>query len=89
MSMELCSNGDLIDFILTYGAIQDDKLLRHLKLQICKGLEALHTTTNHAHLDMKPDNILIGDDYQLKLTDFGFAHPLTEEITKCFGTQGY
>lgn len=89
MSMEYCSHGDLISCILDHGPIQDQKLVKHLMLQICQGLDAVHNTTEYAHLDIKPDNILIGDDFQLKLTDFGLARPITESISTLVGTEGY
>ena len=89
MSMELCSHGSLVDYIIENGPFNDDLLLKHLLLQICKGVDAIHTTANYAHLDIKPDNILIGDDYLLKMTDFGLAQPTTQEIIKQYGTEGY
>jgi len=73
MNLEFCKNGDLIGLLLDNGPFQDEKLIKHLMLQICNGLEAVHSTAKYAHLDIKPDNILIGNDYQMKLTDFGFA----------------
>ena len=89
MSLEFCSHGDLIGLLIEQGHFQDEKLVKHLMLQICNGLEAVHTTANYAHLDIKPDNILIGDDYQLKLTDFGFAEPTSLEISRRCGTESY
>ena len=87
--MELCTNGALIDLLIERGPIKEEKLLKHLFVQICKGVQALHTVAKFAHLDLKPDNILIGDDYLLKLTDFGFAQPASMDILKAYGTPGY
>lgn len=70
--MELCK-GDLFDVILEKGPIKDENLLKHLFSQISGALEHLHTQASYAHLDIKLENILIGNDYQLKLSDFGFA----------------
>ena len=87
--MKICSHGALIDHILKKGPFKDENLLKHLLLQICKALDAVHTTASHSHLDIKTENILIGDDYLLKLSDFGFAHPILDDITKKYGTEGY
>ena len=76
MSMEFCTHGDLGKQLNEKGAIKDEHLLKHLFVQICKGVDSLHTKAGHAHLDLKVDNILIGDDYLLKLCDFGFVHPV-------------
>ena len=81
MSMEFCTHGDLGTQMIKNGAITDEQLLKHLLVQICKGLDSLHTLAGHAHLDLKVENILIGDDYLLKICDFGFVHPVSEELT--------
>merc|ERR1712151_1305420 len=88
--MELCSTGDLLEFILANGDYnKDTKLVKQLQYQLCTGLKAIHTKSNHAHLDLKPENILIGDDGFLKITDFGFALPVEEETKQKTGTQSY
>jgi serine/threonine protein kinase len=37
---------------------------------------------NIVHLDIKPQNILLGDDYSLRLTDFGLSEPKQGEDGK-------
>ena len=73
--MELCPKGDLHDcFNKNMKEIMENKdLIKYLFTQICQSVFALHNTTGYAHLDLKLDNILIGQDSKLKLCDLGLA----------------
>ena len=82
LAMELCRHGDMCDFVINHGAIKDELLLKHLMVQVCSGIKDVHTIAEHAHLDVKLENILIGEDYLLKIIDFGFATPTSEYISK-------
>lgn len=71
--MELAPHGDLHDFLLS-GKVQfDDKLARTFFHQLIAGVEYLHSV-GVAHLDLKPENLLLGDNYQLKIGDFDQAY---------------
>ncbi|MFF3018549.1 serine/threonine-protein kinase [Streptomyces sp. NPDC057939] len=48
---------------------------------ICEGLAHLHRS-GWVHADLKPENVLLGEDRSVKLSDFGLATELT-------GTHGY
>jgi serine/threonine protein kinase len=43
-----------------------------IALQICRGLAAIHSV-GVIHRDLKPDNIMVLDSLQVKITDFGVA----------------
>ena len=77
MVLELCSLGDFFDlFKLHKQNITSNKSLKkHLFVQILKGIHSLHTVTGHAHLDLKLENLLVGENNQLKITDLGMAAP--------------
>ncbi len=51
--------------------------------QIFDALQFVHSK-NVAHRDLKPENILLDDNFNVKLTDFGFAKIL-QPGDKLFG----
>eukprot|EP00330_Aristerostoma_sp_ATCC50986_P000523 CAMPEP_0114592894 /NCGR_PEP_ID=MMETSP0125-20121206/14604_1 /TAXON_ID=485358 ORGANISM="Aristerostoma sp., Strain ATCC 50986" /NCGR_SAMPLE_ID=MMETSP0125 /ASSEMBLY_ACC=CAM_ASM_000245 /LENGTH=305 /DNA_ID=CAMNT_0001791761 /DNA_START=109 /DNA_END=1026 /DNA_ORIENTATION=- len=70
LMMELAPYGDFADFLIASDIFsQDEKLLRTYFHQLVEGLEYLHSN-GCAHLDIKLDNLLIGDNFELKITDF-------------------
>lgn len=58
-------------------------------MQLLDAVDTLHSKGQVAHLDLKLDNILIDNDYQLKICDFGFADDLRNLIKSNKGTVGY
>ena len=48
-------------------------MLQHISQQILEGLDYLHTRCRIIHTDMKPENVLITFEGQVKVVDFGIA----------------
>jgi len=72
---------------------EDNFDTKEVFLQICKGLNFLHTN-NIVHLDIKPENIMFTDDTfkKIKIIDFGMARFIKkegEEIKPTQGTPGF
>lgn len=77
MVMPFASMGDLGSY-LTGDTYFDEDVSVFLFHQVFHGLCHIHEK-GFVHLDLKPDNILITDDYQLKIADFGLSQPLLGE----------
>jgi len=86
--MELAPYGDFFDVLITRRIPFDDKLARTYFHQLMNGLEFLHQK-GIAHLDIKPENILLGADFQLKIADFDSAALTSQLRIPARGTKYY
>ncbi|KAI7906820.1 uncharacterized protein BX663DRAFT_427175 [Cokeromyces recurvatus] len=75
--MEYCENGSLGALLDHGGRIEDELYIVDYAYQLLSGLAYLHEN-NVVHRDIKPDNILIDYQGQLKLTDFGASKILVQ-----------
>lgn len=86
--MEYAPYGDLFDAIFSKGVPFNDKLTRTYFRQFIEGLEYLHQN-GIAHLDIKPENLLIGEDFVLKICDFDLSVVEGDDKIKGNGTESY
>ncbi|KAK4304068.1 hypothetical protein Pmani_023966 [Petrolisthes manimaculis] len=86
---ELCMHGELFDHLTTVVTLSEKKT-KLIMRQLFEALAHVHGK-GIVHRDLKPENILLDDDYNVKLTDFGFAKVLLpgESLTELCGTPGY
>lgn len=68
---ELCQC-DLFTVIENHGRFNNNRLLVGLLTQLVQAVKATHEA-GLCHLDIKPENILVGQDNTLRLCDYGFA----------------
>ena len=87
MRTELC-RADLFDLLARSGPILDRCLVRALFKQVCIALYATKQA-GYAHLDIKPENILIGNDFNLRLCDFGLSKKIGVPLTGIRGSEQY
>jgi MAP/microtubule affinity-regulating kinase len=69
--MEHCEGGTLLDFILS-DKLNDLSEVKRLFLQIVEAISYLHSF-GIAHGDLKPDNIVLTAEGDVKLIDFGYC----------------
>lgn len=93
---ELMANGSLANLLFGKGSERPNWVLRaKMVLQIARGLLYLHEEceTRIIHCDIKPENVLIDNNYTAKLADFGLSKLLNRDQTRTDtnfrGTVGY
>jgi serine/threonine protein kinase len=67
---------------------QNEKLARTYFHQLIDGVEYIHKQGVY-HLDLKPENLLLGDDYLLKITDFDHSYMTGDSYIQSVGTINY
>lgn len=85
--------GESIDRILRYNGPQDEQIVIEWSKQICDVLHYLHTQNPPIiYRDMKPGNIMVKPDGNIKIIDFGIAREYKNDKltdTTVLGTKGY
>lgn len=80
--MPYCRNGSLASLLQDKDTLSGDELAK-LMADIGDGLSYLHSREpSILHQDIKPDNILIGDDGNYLLTDFGISSKMRSTLKK-------
>uniref|UniRef100_A0A7S3JKZ1 Protein kinase domain-containing protein n=1 Tax=Euplotes harpa TaxID=151035 RepID=A0A7S3JKZ1_9SPIT len=67
--MEYCANGSLSTIVRNTGAIEES-IARFMFVQLASAVQFLHEK-KFAHLDIKLENILLDEWFNIKLADFG------------------
>jgi serine/threonine kinase 38 len=69
--MEFLPGGDLMNLLIAKDTLNEEEAKFYL-CEIILAIESIHNL-NCIHRDIKPDNILIGKNGHIKLSDFGLA----------------
>ena len=78
--LEFGNHGALLEAILETQKGFSEDVCKYILLQILNGTDALHKE-GMCHRDLKPDNIVLGgDNYDIKLCDFGYSTKLKEQV---------
>ena len=62
----------MFDFVKTTGKLPKE-VADTLFYRILEAVECMHKLGEVAHLDLKLENILLTEDFRVKLCDFGFS----------------
>jgi len=86
ISLEYAKHGDLFGIISKSGYMSEP-LARTLFAQLVEGVSYIHSR-KVAHLDLKIANLLIDEEFKLKITDFDLAHAFSEDSTPSISSRG-
>ena len=85
--LDLMTGGDLSYHLSLKGCFSKQECL-YYGARIVLGLQALHDK-GYVYRDLKPENLLLGEDGRVKITDLGLATKVTSNLHGAAGTRGY
>eukprot|EP01105_Mastigella_eilhardi_P023501 TRINITY_DN593_c0_g1_i4.p1 TRINITY_DN593_c0_g1~~TRINITY_DN593_c0_g1_i4.p1 ORF type:complete len:571 (-),score=168.34 TRINITY_DN593_c0_g1_i4:59-1771(-) len=80
--MEFCGGGSVADICQTLECGLEEDQIAVVCREALQGLQYLHTKRNIVHRDIKGGNILLKDQGEVKLADFGVGAKLFSTFTK-------
>ena len=84
---EIAENGELFNYVYELKKGFSEKISAKIFVNILKSVKILHENSI-IHGDIKPENILVGNDFGLKLIDFGFAQKFNKKNNIINNTEG-
>lgn len=76
MIMEYVSGGELFDYIVKHGKLQEHEARRFFQ-QIISGVDYCHRHMV-VHRDLKPENLLLDHNMHVKIADFGLSNMMLD-----------
>ncbi|KAI1824298.1 protein kinase SNF1 [Xylaria intraflava] len=70
------AGGELFDYIVSHGKLDDQQARRFFQQMIC-AVEYCHRH-KVVHRDLKPENLLLDDQLNVKIADFGLSNIMTD-----------
>ena len=86
--LEFAEKGNLYDYIFYSDIIMPEKYCKLIFYKIVNEIKAIHEA-KVCHLDIKLPNILLDENYNPKITDFGFSESNKDKTAQKRGTSGY
>ncbi|RHZ40082.1 hypothetical protein DYB26_015934 [Aphanomyces astaci] len=78
--MEYMGVGSLQDVVLKCGGIAEP-LVARIAASVLRGLQHIHGN-RMVHRDIKPHNLLLNHQGDIKISDFGLARTLNDNVTQ-------
>lgn len=84
---EFAENGELFNYVYKIKKGFSERISARIFKKIVQYVKILHDN-RIAHCDIKPENIIVGNDFNIKLIDFGFSEILEKNDNFVYNYKG-